>query len=284
MQIIITMAGLGQRFKDAGELKPKPFIQIGEKSALKNLTDILPDDWKIFFAVGDHLKSTDTENEIKKLNKKNYEIIYVPHSPRGPIDTVSAALPALNSEQPVIVSYCDYTMIWNAVDFISKIKSTNSDAAVVSYRGFHPTYLGPNSYCHLNIDENNFVQQLQEKKLFTDNIDSEWTSCGMYYFKSANFLKECLSEQLNQNLCYRADDKAEFYTSLSLQAMKNKTPEMKILNYEIKYFIQFGTPFDINRFQFWYSYFVLKKEILNSNIKFTSVEEMYWSNYFSPKK
>ncbi len=259
MQIIITMAGLGQRFKDAGESTPKPFIQVGEKSAVKHLTDVLPDDWKIFFAIRDHLKSTDTENEIKKLNKKNYEIIYVPYSSRGPIDTVFAAMPVLNSEQPVIVSYCDYTMIWNATDFISKIKSTNSDAAVVSYRGFHPTYLGPNSYCHLNVDENNFVQQLQEKKLFTKDIESEWTSCGMYYFKSANFLKNCLSEQLHQDLCYRADSKSEFYTSLSLQAMKNKIPDIKILNYEIKYFIQFGTPFDIQLYNYWSNYFSLKK-------------------------
>lgn len=256
MQIIITMAGLGQRFKDVGNDVAKPFIVVGGKSVLKHLTDVIPDDWKIFFAVGEHLKSSETENKIKNLNKMNYEIIYVPYSPRGPIDTVKVALPFLDSEKPVVVSYCDYTMVWNAENFLAQIQKTNSEAAIVSYKGFHPTYLGPNSYCHLKVDENNFVTEIQEKKLFTDNIQNEWTSCGLYYFKSGDFLNQCLDEQLKQNLCYRRDGKdSEFYTSLALLAIKNKKPEIKILNYEIERFIQFGTPFDIQLYEYFKSYF-----------------------------
>lgn len=264
MQVIITMAGLGQRFKDSGEAVAKPFVPVGEKSALKHLTDILPAEWKIYFAIGDHLRSAETELEIQKLNKENYEIIYVPYSSRGPIDTVQSVLPYLNLDQPVIVSYCDYTMIWNPEKFIAEIQKTNSDAAIVSYKGFHPTYLGPNSYCHLLVDENQFVTDLQEKKLFTENLQTEWTSCGMYYFKSADFLKECLSEQLKQDLCYRTasqPERAEYYTSLALKAMKNKNPETKILNYEIKYFIQFGTPFDVQVYAYWSNYFSAQKNL-----------------------
>jgi NDP-sugar pyrophosphorylase family protein len=258
MHVIITMAGLGQRFKDSGETVAKPFVSVGDQSALKHLTDILPDEWKIYFAVGDHLRSAQTESEIQKLNKKNYKIKYVPYSPRGPVDTVLAVLPELNPGEPVIVSYCDYTMIWNAEEFINQIQNSNSDAAIVSYKGFHPTYLGPNSYCHLQVDNNGFVTDLQEKKLFTDDLQSEWTSCGMYYFKSADFLKHCLHEQLKQDLCYRISslsERAEYYTSLALKAMKNKNHEIKILNYQIEYFIQFGTPFDIQLYEYWKSYF-----------------------------
>lgn len=262
MQIIITMAGLGQRFKDAGATTEKPFIHVGAKSALKHLTDVLPTNCKIFFAVGEHLKSTETEKQILNLNinPNNYKIIYVQYSSRGPIDTVNAVLPYLNTAEPVVVTYCDYTMVWNFADFISQIEKTKSDAAIVSYKGFHPTYLGPNSYCHLKVDENNFVTALQEKKLFTDDIRNEWTSCGMYYFKSADFLKTCLQAQLKQDLCYRSDDgRAEYYTSLSLQAIKNIEPQIKILNYEIKFFIQFGTPFDIQLYQYWHDYFLTQK-------------------------
>lgn len=258
MQVVITMAGLGQRFKDSGETVAKPFVTVGDQSALKHLTDILPEDWKIYFAVGDHLRSVQTELEIQKLNRPNYELKYVPYSARGPIDTVRSVLPELDNNEPVIVSYCDYTMIWDAAEFINQIQKTKSDAAIVSYKGFHPTYLGPNSYCHLQVDENSFVTDLQEKKLFTGDLQSEWTSCGMYYFKSAAFLQDCLSEQEKQNLCYQREGKnSEFYTSLSLKAMKNKKPEIKILNYQIPYFIQFGTPFDIQLYEYWKNYFKL---------------------------
>lgn len=260
MQIIITMAGLGQRFKDAGGDVAKPFVQVDGKPVLKHLTDVLPDDWKIFFAVGEHLKSDDTEKQIKNLNKNDYEIIYVPYSAQGPVDTVAAVLPRLELNKPVIVSYCDYTMIWDAADFLQQINITNADAAIVSYKGFQPTYLGPNSYCHLKVDENNFVTDLQEKKLYTDNIQKEWTSCGLYYFKSSAFLKECLLEQQKQNLCFKRDGvDLEFYTSLALLAIKNTEPKIKILNFQIKYFIQFGTPFDIQLYEYFKNYFDLNK-------------------------
>jgi NDP-sugar pyrophosphorylase family protein len=270
------MAGLGQRFKDAGQTTAKPFIQVGGKSVLKHLTDILPNDWKIFFAIGDHLKADDTEHQIQLLNKKNYKIIYVPYSARGPVDTVCAVIPFLDPDQPVLISYCDYTMIWDADDFVEKIKKIQADAAIISYKGFHPTYLGPNSYCHLQIGENNLVQNIQEKKLYSGDIHSEWTSCGMYYFKSVDFLSDCLSEQLKQNLCYKAVERSEYYTSLALLAMKNKIPELMILNYEIKYFIQFGTPFDIEKYKYWYDAIVLK-----SKIDSKSVEKNYWLDYFT---
>lgn len=264
MQVIITMAGLGQRFKDSGEMVAKPFISVGGKSVLKHLTDVLPADWNIYFAVGEHLRSAETESEIQKLNRENSEIKYVPYSARGPIDTVQAVLSELNPSESVLVSYCAYTMIWDAEDFINQIQNTNSDAAIVSYKGFHPTYLGPNSYCHLKVDTNGFVTDLQEKKLFTENLETEWTSCGMYYFKSVEFLKDCLSEQLKQVLCCRNLEqplRAEYYTSLALKAMKNKKPETKILNYEIKYFIQFGTPFDIQLYEYWKNYFSTQKNL-----------------------
>ena len=48
-------------------------------------------------------------------------------------------------------------MIWDAADFLQQINITNVDAAIVSYKGFQPTYLGPNSYCHLKVDEKNFA-------------------------------------------------------------------------------------------------------------------------------
>lgn len=296
MQFIITVAGLGQRFKDnaIGESQKnlsKPFISVAGKIILQHLTDALPKNADYFFAIGkhlrDHLGAEFIEAEIRKLDKKNSQIIYVDYSERGPLDTVLQTLPYVNPVLPTCVSYCDYTLKWDFKDFFRDVISMQADAAIVSYTGFHPTFLGPNSYCHLRVKEDfsqqkadvecSWVTDIQEKKLFTDKLENEWTSCGLYYFKSAQFLNECLQAQLDQRLCHES---GEYYTSLAIKAMMLKDHNCRVLNFPISHFIQMGTPFDVQRFQFWYDYFILKKESIDSRISFTSQEETYWRNYF----
>lgn len=242
MQVIITMAGLGQRFKDQSDKNPiykdpKPFVQVHNKYVIEYLVEQFSTDWKLFFVVNEDLE----EKYIQFLKErfKNSMIVKTPYSERGPIDTVLAAWPYVQKDEPTLVSYCDYSLRWDATHFEKTVADV--DAAVVGYTGFHPTFLGPNSYCHYLVD-GSYVQELQEKKLYTGKLDTEWTSCGLYYFKSADFLNRCLQEQLKQNLNYNGK---EFYTSLALQAAKNANPQLKILNYPIKTFIQLGTPFDI---------------------------------------
>ncbi len=212
------------------------------------------------------------------------------YSVRGPLDTVLQTLPYVNPAQPTCVSYCDYTFNWSFQDFFTTAVKTKADAAIISYTGFHPTFFGPNSYCHLRVKEDfsqqnadeaySWVTDIQEKKLFTDRLENEWTSCGLYYFKSADFLSECLQAQLDQKLSHES---GEYYTSLAIKAMMLKDQGLRVLNYPISHFIQLGTPFDVQRFQFWYDYFILKKEKSGSAISFTSQEEKYWREYFSDK-
>lgn len=230
------MAGLGQRFSKQGYTDPKPFIQIHGATVIEHLIHQFPKHWKLFFVVNENLES-------KYIQQLPSTVIKTSYSERGPLDTVLASLPHLEKDQPTLVSYCDFSLRWDPRDFEKAV--SNVDAAVVGYTGFQPTFLGPNTYCHYLV-EGQWVKELQEKKLYTGKLETEWTSCGLYYFKSAKFLEECLAEQLRQNLNYAEKD---FYISLALQAMLNTSSKLSVLNYPIKTFIQFGTPFDIERVQ-----------------------------------
>jgi NDP-sugar pyrophosphorylase family protein len=240
MQVIITMAGLGQRFIDQGYLEPKPFIKIKDKCVIEYLVERFPKTWKLFFVINEDLN----QKYIDFLTSKflNSKVIVTQYSERGPIDTVQAALPHIQLDMPTIVSYCDFSIDWNAEDF--ELAVEGFDAAVVGYTGFQPTFLGPNSYCHYLVDGERVIE-LQEKVLYTGKLETEWTSCGLYYFKTAEFLKKCLVAQDQQKLCYQGQ---EYYTSLAIQAMLNLEPKISVLNYQIKKFFQFGTPFDVEWF------------------------------------
>ncbi len=278
MQVIITMAGLGSRFSAAGFVDPKPIVPVVGKPALAYLIESFSKSWKLFFVLADHDKNSKIESAIQNL-RPDSKIIYTEFSKRGPIDTVLAAIPCLNHAEPVLTAYCDLVVFWDCDDFEKKVKGY--DAAVVNYQGFHPSYLGPNSYCHVQVDEKNqTVIRLQEKKLFTDCLQNEITSAGFYYFKNPKLLTDALNLQLEQDLKFGN----EFYISLAVQALLNKferSNNIQVLDYRVDYVVQFGTPEDIERFEYWYRYFnSIDQNPNGQNSEKFNLEMNYWKKVF----
>lgn len=248
MQVVITLAGLGRRFSQEGYETPKPFIQLAdEETVIEKLLYIFPKNWKLFFVVNDNLP----ERYIRFLSELRLksEIIRTPYSERGPVDTVLAAIPHLDEKDSVLVSYCDYSLNWDPMVFLVTMKKNKCDAAIVGYQGFHPTYLGPNTYCHYKV-KNKKVLDIKEKSLFTGQLEKEWTSCGLYYFKNPQILQKGLDLQLKYKLC-----RGEYYTSLAIKALMQVSKKTKVINYPIDHFVQLGTPFDIQMYNYWYELF-----------------------------
>ena len=261
MQVVITIAGLGQRFQQQGYIDPKPLVPVIDKPAIYYLIESFSKTWKLFFVIGEHLKNTEVEAVIKSY-RPGAVVIYTANSDRGPIDTVLKAIPFLNGGEPVAVSYCDYAVVWNPAEFEKSVLSSQCDCAIVSYRGFHPTYLGPNTYAHLLVDElSNRVLKIQEKKLFGNDIQKEWSSVGLYYFRNVSLLEKGLQLQLKNNLKHGN----EFYTSLAIQALldesENSGSEINVLNYQISHIMQMGTPADIQLIEKWYSIYKKKEKV-----------------------
>lgn len=283
MQVIITLAGLGQRFQNQNYKEPKPIVPVMGKPALSYLIGSMASHWKLIFALGEHLRDSSVEAEILRL-RPEAKVIYVPHSDRGPIDTVLAALPyVVDNEDSVAVSYCDYAMIWNAKNFEKFVVNSQCDVSIVSYRGFHPTYLGPNTYAHLQVDEDTKqVLRIKEKSLFGNHIEDEWTSTGFYYFRSVELLKIGLQLQLEKNLKHGK----EFYTSLAIQALIDqahdlKSSQLSVLNYPISHFMQMGTPEDVQHIEKWYRDIVVENK--KSQFEAGSLDEKlfnYWKYVF----
>ncbi|MFZ3231268.1 MAG: NTP transferase domain-containing protein [Pseudobdellovibrio sp.] len=255
MQVIVTLAGQGLRFKNKNYSQPKPIVPVMGLPAISYLIASFSSKWKLFFVIGDHFKETAIESEIKKLCP-DADITYVPYSERGPIDPVLAVLKKLDPEDSVAVSYCDYAMIWNAENFEKFVVNSKCNISIVSYRGFHPTYLGPNTYAHLKVDEETkAVDQIQEKKLFGTDLEDEWTSTGFYYFRTLDLLKQGLQLQIDKDL----KSGNEFYTSLAIQALMTEK-KINVLNYPISHFMQMGTPEDIELIEKWHQFIVVENK------------------------
>lgn len=261
MQIIIPMSGLGKRFVDAGYKEPKPLIEVDGMPIIQHVVNLFPNETNISFICNDlHLSTTNMRNTLNSFSPQG-KIYEVPTIGRqGPVHAVSLIFDKINDDDEVIVSYCDYGTDWDYEKFLEDTRSRNSDGAIACYKGFHPHMLGTDNYAFLKETKkgSRLLQEIQEKKPFTDNRMEEYASNGTYYFKNGSIMKKYfrklmeLGETINN----------EYYVSMVYNLLVKDNLAVNI--FEIKHMLQWGTPNDLDIYNKWSTYF---KNIIYRQVK-----------------
>lgn len=247
------MAGTGMRFLNAGYTVPKPLILIEGKPIIEHVVNRFSlDDEFIFGCNQEHLQSTNMTATLKKIAPKN-KIISMPYKKEGPIYGLNRMISSFVDDEPVIVNYCDFSWVWDYEDFKRRIKESNCDGAVVCYKGFHPHLLGNNKYATLDAD-GHWMKEIREKHSWHKSKMEDWSSSGTYYFKKGIDLKKYL-KQIESRPEWKIN--GEFYVSQLFQLMKEDN--LNILIYEIPYMLQWGTPEDLEEYNYWSEYFHFNK-------------------------
>lgn len=252
MTIIIPMTGMGRRFIEAAYAEPKPLISIDGMPMIEHVVRMFPQSADFLFIcntqhlqetnLGDVLSRIAPQGKIFPLEKKVWD---------GPVPDVLAAARDVPDDAPALVCYCDFTVEWDAARF--EKTAADFDGAIVAYRGFHPHHLGPTYYGYMRVNEKNELLEIQEKKPFTNNRMGEFAAAGSYYFRSGELMKKYFREAVEKNM----RTGSEFYASLPFNLMARDG--LKILVYEVPRFIQFGTPEDVQSYEYWLGYFRSKK-------------------------
>lgn len=249
MKVIIPMAGKGKRFVDY--LPHKPFLEVDGKPMIEHVINYLPKNSEfIFLCKEDHLENEALSSFLKKIVPKAI-IVKVPEELlKGPAYTSLAALDYIKDEDEILVNYCDFFQVWDYNDFIEKIRKSNVDGAILSFRGFHPASLGNTYYAYLRVDSENLIKEVREKRSFSDDRTKDFASTGTYYFSNGKLFKKYTKELVSdeKNMINN-----EFYTSCLYNLMINDN--LRIMNYEINKFICLGTPRDYEAYKFWSEFF-----------------------------
>ena len=247
MQLIIPMSGVGARFLKSGYKIPKPLITVENQSIISHIVDLFPDISSITFICNkDHLNNPHLKmRELLLRIRPNAKIIPINPHKKGPIYAVLKSMNNIEFESPVIVNYCDFNFIWDYEAFKKHIKTTNCDGCVVTYKGFHPHMLRNTNYAYVKLKDTQ-IKDIQEKKPFTKFPMNELASAGTYYFKSVEIMKKYFERTIKEDLSINN----EFYVSLSFKPMIKDN--LILNNFDINYFMQWGTPEDLNEFN-WYS-------------------------------
>tara|TARA_B100000212_G_scaffold54193_1_gene35702 strand:- start:243 stop:1826 length:1584 start_codon:yes stop_codon:yes gene_type:complete len=261
-QLIIPMSGIGKRFLDYGYSIPKPLIKVRGKEMVDHVVNMFYDIERVLFICNEnHLKNESLKLE-KILNKlhPNSKIISIKEHKKGPIHAVLKAEKDIILDLPTIINYCDFNSIFDFYKFKNFFKKENSDGIVFTYTGFHPHMLKNTNYAYIKKQDQRLIN-IQEKQPYTDTPMQEEVSSGTYFFKSGEIMMKYLKQTIDLNL----NVKGEYYVSMAYKPMIEDG--LKVNSFLIDYFMQWGTPQDLEEFNWHADIFDQYKNKYNNKSK-----------------
>ena len=173
--LIIPMAGAGDRFLKNGYVCPKPLIELRGKPffywAVESLYDRALMDSLGFVVLRDHVERFSIDRVIRSCYPEA-RIHVLDRVLPGAVLTCMAGAEALGENDSVIFNDCDHYFRAPALgDFLSS--GNAADGALLTFESDRP------AYSFLEYDGEGFVKRTVEKQAISTHA-----ICGAYYFKS----------------------------------------------------------------------------------------------------
>ncbi|HYE89919.1 MAG TPA: NTP transferase domain-containing protein [Terriglobales bacterium] len=248
MKLVIPMSGAGERFVKAGYREPKPLIAVDGRPMIEHVLALYPGADDVVFIVSEAHVADGALLDVLARARRDARVVMIAAHKRGPVHAVCQALDLLADDEEVIVSYCDFGMVWDFADFLRTVRAAGADGAIPAYRGFHPHSLGPTLYAYMRA-EGPWLREIREKGHFTDDRMQEPASVGMYYFRRGADVKRFFPELMARGLAVNG----EYYVSVVYTLMTEAGRRTYV--YDVERFLQWGTPEDLADYHYWSAHF-----------------------------
>lgn len=174
MNIVIPMAGRGNRFLERGTTIPKPLIPVRGRPMYSWAMDSLPLDKAgrvIFVCLEEHLRERELSADIEaRYGRWNPMVIPLSQVTEGQACTVLCASAWINNDDPLLIYNADTFLI---SDIGARLALLDDDVdgllSVFRARGDHWSFA--------RVDSTGRVVETAEKRRI-----SEWATTGLYYF------------------------------------------------------------------------------------------------------
>ena len=231
MNILIPMAGAGQRFVNAGYVFPKPLIEIRNKPMIQWVIESLNINANYIFIIQkEHQKKYNIKSVLNIL-KPNCKIVELDGITEGAACTTLLAKKYINNSNPLIIANSDQFIKWNSSEALYDFNSKNLDGAILTFEAIHP------KWSYAKCDENGYVIEVAEKKVISKNA-----TVGVYYWKHGSDYVNSAENMIKKNI--RVNN--EFYVCPVYNEFIKKNKKIKIHNIDEMWGM--GTPEDLQNF------------------------------------
>lgn len=212
MTIIITMAGLGMRFRKAGYDCPKYMIEAKGKTlfdwSMDSLVGYNKTVSKYIFVVR---KEDDSEKFIREhmaeYGISDIEIVSIDYMTDGQATTCMLAIPRCEPNEEIL--------IYNIDTYVEPYEMKYED---ISGDGHIPCFHADGDHwSFVKLDENGNVIEVKEKERISDNC-----TLGAYYFRSASLFRRMYEEYYTDDSKMEKNEKyvAPIYNYMIEKGMK----------------------------------------------------------------
>ena len=179
LNVLIPMAGAGQRFADAGYSFPKPLIEVFGQSMIELVVRNLNVNAKFIFCVRrEHLETYNLESYLRLL-APGCKIVVAPAITEGAASTALLAEELIDDETPLLIANSDQFVDWDSSATLYQFSADGIDGGIVTFQASHP------KWSFAEIDDDGFVKRVAEK----DPISNVATTGIYYWAKGSDFVK-----------------------------------------------------------------------------------------------
>jgi UDP-N-acetylglucosamine diphosphorylase / glucose-1-phosphate thymidylyltransferase / UDP-N-acetylgalactosamine diphosphorylase / glucosamine-1-phosphate N-acetyltransferase / galactosamine-1-phosphate N-acetyltransferase len=232
LNIVMPMAGMGSRFRQAGFDRPKPLIDVLGRPMYAWATESLPLDQGsrlIFILLGSQPECPELIRDIEQRYARHKPIVLtVPELTAGQAITVLRAKDFINQDEPLLIHNADTAFEANS-RWVEQAADENLDGALLVFPSQEKRW----SFSRENA--NGQVDLVREKEVI-----SPWASTGTYWFgRGSDFVRA--AETRFQSGRREA---TEFYVGPLYNDLIQQGAKVK--NFPIQKLYCFGTPEDLN--------------------------------------
>lgn len=241
MTIVITMAGLGSRFKKAGYKVPKYQIEVHQKTlfewSMESLKDFRETETEYIFVVQEEPEKEKSAEEFIRNTCKNMgltgktEVISVDYLTSGQAETALLAEKCWNPNSELLIYNID-----------TYVEAGQMTRAQIKGDGFLPCFRADGEHwSFVRLNENGKAVEVREKERISDNC-----TIGAYYFRSCGLYGQLYREYYGtgENL-----ERGERYVAPLYNHMISKGMDVEICVLDAKRVHVLGTPEELREFE-----------------------------------
>lgn len=245
MNIIIPMAGAGQRFADAGYTTHKPAIMTIDRRdgkeypmvvcATRDLPGVENEGTNVTYIDRLFHKEDGVEAVIRKYYPKA-SFITVKELTEGQACTCLLAKEKIDNSEPLLIAGCDNGMVMDMEKFEQLTKQC--DVIVFTYRHNEAVLAKPDAYGYMIVDEDDKVIGTSIKKAISEYPMNDHAVVATFWFRHGNDFVKATEKMIMEN--DRVNN--EFYVDQVIKHALELGLDARV--FEIERYIGWGTPKD----------------------------------------
>lgn len=231
VNVVIPMAGRGQRFIDAGYATPKPFILIDGRPMIQHVFENLnlPNAKYIAIVQKEHLIQ---QRALCEQLQNQYNLTFIPIEgiTEGALCTCLFAHRMINSDDPLLIANCDQIVDFTVERFIRDCFERRLDGSILTFFAQDKKW----SYAHVGPDH--LVDEVREKVAISNHA-----TVGIYLFSSG---KEFILNSLDM-IIRNERVNGEFYVCPVYNSFIKHNKKIGIYEIDQSCMFGIGTPEDL---------------------------------------